>query len=182
MNLPNLISLARLLSVPLEVYLILHSEYELAFWLFVLAGISDAVDGWVAKGLKQTSWLGSYLDPIADKTLLIGVFVTLGVQGQIPSWLVILVVFRDLMILGGVMLQSAFVKKDIKITPSVASKVNTAVQIIFVALVLANLGLIEGLANVVDLLSYLVALTTVMSGAGYVVSWAKIMASMEDPK
>ena len=182
MNLPNLISLARLLSVPLEVYLILHSEYALAFWLFVLAGVSDAVDGWIAKGLKQTSWLGSYLDPLADKALLMSVFIALGWQGQIPVWLVILVIFRDLMILAGVVLQYVFIKKDIKITPSVASKVNTAMQIIFVALVLANLGIIEGLANIVDLMSYLVALTTVMSGAGYAVSWTRIMAHMEDPE
>lgn len=178
MNLPNLISLARLLSVPLEVYLILHAEYELAFWLFVLAGVSDAIDGWIAKGLKQTTWLGSYLDPLADKVLLVSVYLTLGYQSQIPSWLVILVVFRDLMIVGGVMLQFVFLK-DIRITPSIASKVNTAVQIVFVALVLCELGVLGGLKNAVEFVSYVVALTTVISGAGYLVSWGKRMAHME---
>lgn len=178
MNLPNLISLARLLSVPLEVYLILKAQYELAFWLFVIAGLSDAVDGWIAKGLKQTSGLGSYLDPLADKALLVSVFLTLGHQNQIPAWLVILVVFRDVLIVGGVVLQFAF-SRDVRIKPSVTSKVNTAAQIIFAAMVLATLGVVEGLSRIVDGFGYVVAVTTVLSGAGYIVSWGRQMAHME---
>lgn len=179
MNLPNLISLARLLSVPLEVYLILTSQYELAFWLFVVAGLSDAIDGWIAKSLHQTSWLGSYLDPLADKALLVGVYATLGYQAQIPVWLVILVIFRDLLIIGGVIMLFA-VTRHVRIIPSIASKANTVVQILFAALVLARLGPIEGVAMAVVPLGYLVGLTTAVSGAGYLISWFRQMARVED--
>lgn len=179
MNLPNLISLARLLSVPLEVYLILRSQYELAFWLFVIAGVSDAVDGWIAKSLHQTSWLGSYLDPLADKALLVSVYVTLGYQSQIPMWLVILVVFRDLLIIGGVIMLFA-VTHHVRIIPSIASKINTAMQILFAAIVLAGLGAIQGLSVAAEPLGYLVGLTTAISGAGYLVSWIKQMAQVEN--
>ena len=95
MNLPNLISLARLLSVPLMVWVILAGKMEFAFWLFIVAGISDAVDGFIAKHFGATSAIGKYLDPLADKALLVSVYVTLGHAGYLPTWLVILVVFRD---------------------------------------------------------------------------------------
>lgn len=179
MNLPNLISLARLLSVPLEIYLILRSQYELAFWLFVIAGVSDAVDGWIAKSLHQTTWLGSYLDPLADKALLVSVYVTLGYQSQIPMWLVILVVFRDLLIIGGVIMLFA-VTHHVRIIPSIISKINTAMQILFAAIVLAGLGAIQGLSVAAEPLGYLVGLTTIISGAGYLVSWIKQMAQVEN--
>lgn len=181
MNLPNLISLARLLSVPLEIYLILHSQYMLAFWLFVLAGVSDAVDGWIAKGLRQTTWLGSYLDPLADKTLLVGVYVTLGYQSLLPTWIVILVVFRDLLIVGGVIMQLAFARV-VEISPSLISKANTAVQILLAAAVLAQLGVAQNLATAVTVLIYLAGVTTVLSGAGYLVTWWRQMANMETPR
>lgn len=181
MNLPNLISLARLLSVPLELYLILNSHYLLAFWLFVLAGVSDAVDGWIAKSFNQTTWLGSYLDPIADKVLLVGVYIALGYQGLIPIWLVFLVVFRDLLIVGGVMLQFVIIH-EVQIKPSHLSKLNTVVQIIFAALVLAGVGFLHEFIEYTPLLSYMVAVTTILSGAGYLISWAREMAHTEGPQ
>ncbi len=95
MNLPNAISFGRFLSVPLVVWLIISDRYAAAFLLFSVAALSDAVDGYIAKRFRMATALGGYIDPIADKTLLIGVFVTLGVVGGIPVWLAILVVFRD---------------------------------------------------------------------------------------
>ncbi|MEE8515707.1 MAG: CDP-alcohol phosphatidyltransferase family protein, partial [Alphaproteobacteria bacterium] len=82
-------------------WLILDNQMELAFWLFIAAGISDAVDGYIAKHLDCQSVLGSYLDPLADKALLVSVYIALGNQSYLPNWLVIMVVFRDLMIVGG---------------------------------------------------------------------------------
>ncbi|HTC19032.1 MAG TPA: CDP-alcohol phosphatidyltransferase family protein, partial [Stellaceae bacterium] len=104
MNVPNIISLARLLSAPLGVWFILNHDLTGAFWLFVAAGLSDAVDGFIAKHFNQSSELGELLDPIADKALIVSLFVTLGLAGDLPTWLVILVVFRDLLIIGGFLL------------------------------------------------------------------------------
>src|SRR6201986_1719527 len=96
LNLPNLISLGRLLLVPLAISLILDGRYWTAFWVFVVAGISDALDGFIAKRFNRRTRLGALLDPLADKVLLVSVYVTLGIAGQLWPWLVVLLVFPDL--------------------------------------------------------------------------------------
>src|SRR5204863_4812848 len=101
LNIPNLISLGRLLLVPLAISLILDGSYWAAFWVFVAAGISDALDGFIAKRFNWRTRLGALLDPLADKVLLVSVYVTLGMACQVWAWLVVLVVFRDFMIIGG---------------------------------------------------------------------------------
>ena len=172
MNLPNIISLCRLLSVPVAVYLIMNDFMTAAFWLFVAAGVSDAIDGYLAKRLGQASALGSYLDPIADKVLLVGVYVTLGQAGYLPTWLVILVVFRDLIIVGGVVL--LHISNDgVRMRPLLISKLNTAVQIALVAFVLAELGLGFIAGAYQEVLIYVVAATTIASGGAYIVSWGR---------
>ncbi len=125
MSVANLITLARLFSVPLAIWLVLSITMTAAFWLFVAAGLSDAVDGYIAKRFNQRSQLGALLDPIADKTLLVSLCVTLGIAGRLPNWLVILVVFRDLMIIGGYLLAMA-VSQPIRTRPLAISKLNTA--------------------------------------------------------
>jgi cardiolipin synthase len=138
--------------------------------------VSDAVDGYLAKRLGQASALGSYLDPIADKVLLVGVYVTLGQAGHLPTWLVILVVFRDLIIVGGVIL--LHISSDgVRMRPLLVSKINTALQIALVALVLAELGLGFVVGAYRDVLIYLVAATTIASGGGYIVSWGRNVES-----
>ncbi|HEX2656015.1 MAG TPA: CDP-alcohol phosphatidyltransferase family protein, partial [Xanthobacteraceae bacterium] len=139
MSIPNLITLARILSVPLVVWAIASGEMLIAFLLFVAAGISDAVDGFLAKRFNMASELGAYLDPLADKTLLVSIYVSLGITGAIPLWLVILVASRDFMIVGAVML-SWLVGRPIAVRPLMISKLNTAAQIVFAGLVLAALG------------------------------------------
>lgn len=172
MNIPNAITLARLLVVPFAVYVILGGYHVVAFWLFVAAGVSDGVDGYLAERLGQRSLLGAYLDPIADKTLLVAAFLSLGYVGQIPGWLVILVVFRDLMIVGGVVVLYLS-EKSIDMTPHFSSKLNTVTQLVLVGVVLAELG--TGLS--VEMLNlgliYLIAATTVASGAAYVAIWSR---------
>lgn len=176
MNLPNLITLGRLLSVPLAIWLVLSGEMAAAFWLFVAAGASDAVDGFLAKRFDRRSELGALLDPIADKTLLVGMYVTLGIAGHLPNWIVILVVFRDLLIVGGFLLVMTLAHA-MRWEPLLVSKLNTALQIALIAVVLAQLGL--GVADVGPLrllLIYAVAATTLISGAGYLMRWAKALA------
>ena len=179
MNLPNIISLGRLLCVPIAIYLILNDFMAAAFWLFVAAGVSDAVDGYLAKTLNQSSTLGGYLDPIADKVLLVGVYVTLGQAEHLPTWLVIMVVFRDLIIVGGVVL--LHISTDgVRMRPLLISKINTAAQIALVAMVLATLGLGIGFGAYLDILIYLVAATTIASGASYIINWGRNVAPLED--
>ena len=172
MSLANFITLARLMAAPLAIWLILVDEMTAAFWLFVAAGLSDAVDGFIAKRFNQRSRLGALLDPLADKVLLLSMFVTLGIADRLPTWLVILVVFREVLIIGGFLLAAA-VAQPIPTTPLAVSKLNTALQITLVAAVLAQLGL--GLADfgVTLVLVYAVALTTVLSGGGYLVRWMR---------
>jgi cardiolipin synthase (CMP-forming) len=184
-NLPNLISLGRLLAVPLAIWLVLDGQLAAAFWLFVLAGASDGVDGYLAKRFDQRTEIGALLDPIADKALLVSIFVTLGLAGHLPNWLVILVVFRDVLIVGGFLL-GRLLGGEGRSRPLVISKINTALQILLAAFTLARLGLGFGEAGIgIDIgtaLVYAVAATTVLSGAGYLVRWARTLAGMEPPK
>ena len=98
MNIPNLITLCRLAAVPLVIWLILDDDMMIAFWIFFAAALSDAADGIIAKHFDMETVFGAFLDPIADKALLVGVYLTLGNEGLLPTWLVILVVFRDILI------------------------------------------------------------------------------------
>jgi cardiolipin synthase len=177
-NLPNLITLARLLVVPLAVWLILVGRYGLAFWIFVAAGASDALDGFIAKRFDRRTRLGALLDPIADKTLVVSLYVTLGLAGELPNWLVILVVFRDTMIVGGFLLtQSIAVPK--RYDPLYISKINTALQITLLGFALARLGLGADAGLLTALLVYAVAATTTASGLSYLVRWARIIGRSE---
>jgi cardiolipin synthase len=171
-NLPNLISISRLLAVPFAVYLILEGTFAAAFWLFVAAGITDAIDGFLAKRFGMESTLGGFLDPLADKALLVSVFVALGHGGHVATWLVILVVFRDVLIIGGVILMF-LVNGGVAAHPLVISKVNTAAQIALVAVVLAALGIAPAVMPAVAPLVWLAAATTLASGGAYLVEWVR---------
>lgn len=181
MNIPNLISLARLLSVPLAVWLILEGLFLAAFWLFVAAAVSDALDGFIAKRFDAQSVFGSYLDPLADKALLVSVYLSLGNAGHIPGWLVILVVSRDVMIVGGVLLM-LMLTASYKVKPSIISKVNTVAQFILAAVVLAKLGMVFDDLDTGMILTYVVAATTLLSGAGYLGSWVRHTETMEESR
>src|SRR5580693_1849552 len=163
---PNLITFGRLCAVPLAFWLILEHRLDYAFFLFVAAGLSDAVDGWLARRFGGNS-IGALLDPVADKALLVTMYVTLAAVGELPDWLAILVVFRDLVIVGGVIALSVL-GMPVLIRPLYISKLNTALQIVLVALtlLLAGYGLQALLAK--QILIWVVGLTTLASGAAYV--------------
>ena len=137
MSIPNLITLGRILLVPIVVWAIASGRLQLAFLLFLAAAISDAVDGFLAKRFGMKTELGAYLDPLADKVLIVSIYVTLGITGVIPLWIVILVVSRDFMIVGAIIL-SWLVDMPVAIKPHTISKLNTAAQIIYACLVLAS--------------------------------------------
>jgi cardiolipin synthase len=178
-NLPNAVTFARLLSVPVIVWLMLDGKMTFAFWLFIGAGVSDAIDGYLAKRFNARSEFGAYLDPLADKALLVATFLTLGWLKHLPSWLVILVVFRDLLIIGGAVVVHVLTQA-FKSRPMMISKVNTAMQIALVTFVLARLGLGFEEYGVSHVLFLVVAATTVLSGGAYLVHWARRLAQVED--
>lgn len=171
MSLPNIISLLRIASVPLVVWLILEGHYLWAFWIFTAAGVSDALDGFIAKVFNMETELGKYLDPIADKMLLVAIFVTLGAEGLVPNWMVILVVFRDLMIVGGALLFETLTHA-LSVKPLMISKINTTMQIIYGGFVLGSAGYGLDLAMFLDVLLVLTAVMTVLSGISYIVGWS----------
>jgi cardiolipin synthase (CMP-forming) len=177
---PNLLSFARLLSVPLIVWLALDGQMTFAFWLFVAAGVTDAVDGFIAKRFNAQTELGSYLDPLADKALLVGIYLTLGWLGHIPRWLVIMVAFRDLTIVGGALLEHTLTQ-SFKSQPMMVSKINTTLQIALAALVLGSLGLGFSDHGLTGVLVMAVAITTVMSGIAYVVRWTRRVGHVQMP-
>ncbi len=160
--------------VPIVVWAISSGEMWVAFVLFLAAGVSDGVDGYLAKRFGMTSMLGAYLDPLADKALIVSIYVTLGINGVIPGWLVILVVSRDIMIIGAVML-SWLIGSPIKVKPLLVSKLNTVAQIVFATVVLGSLGFnIEAHALTMVLMG-LVAALTLLSVAAYVREWVRHM-------
>jgi cardiolipin synthase len=166
LTLPNIISFARLCAVPAAIYLVLDGDWGAAFGVFVAAGISDAVDGWLARRHGGTA-LGAALDPLADKSLMVGMYITLAAMRQLPLWLAILVVFRDVMIVGGLLLLWLY-DHHVPIRPLAISKVNTGLQIGLVAMVLGlnAAGLVWPVVRQAAI--WLVAISTGGSFAAYV--------------
>lgn len=165
-NLANLITIGRMLMVVPLVWLIATERLEAAFWLFVAAAISDAVDGFIAKNFNAQTNLGSYLDPLADKVLLNGIYFALFLGHGLPAWLVVLVIGRDLLIVCGVMMirrrHAVFRPR-----PLLIGKLNTLAQIMLAAAAIANSSGWMDLGSPVAALVVVVTLTTVLSGAGY---------------
>lgn len=172
MNVPNFISLARICCVPIIVWLILKNDLSLAFWVTIAAAISDALDGIIAKQFHCETNLGAFLDPIADKALLVCLFIALGYQGHIDMWLVILVVFRDLLIIGGALMFHTLTH-SLTMAPLMISKVNTVAQFVLAVGTLGIAAFQLNIGAVLPVLVWGVALTTVWSGTAYVYLWSR---------
>src|SRR5262249_40951201 len=137
LSIPNLITVARILMVPVIVWAIAADQMTIAFAVFLLAGLSDLIDGFLAKRFGMATELGAYLDPLADKAMIVSIYIALGIADVIPRWLVILVVSRDIMIVAAVIL-SWLVDKPVKLKPLMVSKLNTVAQILLALVVLAS--------------------------------------------
>jgi cardiolipin synthase len=171
-QLPNLFSVLRILLVLPVVWALVNLEYAIALILFAVAGFTDALDGFLAKHFHWESRLGSILDPLADKLLLVSSFLTLAWIGLIPVWLVAVVIIRDLLIIiGGVVFHYMFVQFDM--APSRISKANTFFQIIFVLAVVFYHGDFALTPWLVESLGYIVLVTSVVSGIDYVWVWGR---------
>ena len=171
-DIPNLITVFRFLLVPPVVMLLLNERFGLALILFGVAGFTDGLDGYLAKRNNWTSRLGALMDPLADKLLLVSCFVTLGWLGWIPVWLVVLVVLRDLVIVGGAIVFHMRVER-LEARPSMVSKLNTVAQILLVLAVIFSQGMYVLPALWLDILIYSVLATTLWSGFDYVWTWGR---------
>jgi cardiolipin synthase len=173
-----MITLARIILVPVIVWAIASNQMEIAFAVFVVAGVSDAVDGFLAKRFNMTSELGALLDPLADKALLVSIFISLGIWGEIPRWLVILVVSRDIMIVSAVIVSWLF-DKPVAMKPLMVSKLNTVAQVAFAALVLASLAFNFDPRPYDLILMGFVTVFTLVSVSLYLVEWVRHMSTIE---
>ena len=169
-QIPNLLTLARIAAVPVLILFLYEGRYGAALTVFVLAGITDGLDGWIAKRFKCVTRLGSILDPLADKILIVSTYVMLVLAGDLPFWLILLIGFRDLGIIAGVLVLNTL-NGHVQMQPSLLSKVNTFLQISLVILVMVErIGFIT-LEPVAEILLWFVAVTTVASAIHYVYFW-----------
>jgi cardiolipin synthase len=160
------------------VWLIASGQLRVAFLLFLAAAVSDGVDGFLAKRFGMKTELGAYLDPLADKVLIVSIYIALGITDAIPRWIVILVVSRDILIVGGIML-AVFLGKPMKVKPVLVSKLNTAAQIVFACLVLAALAF-DFKAELTERVTMgTVAALTLASIGFYVREWVVHMSAAE---
>jgi len=169
-DIPNIISLLRMALVPPVVILLLNGYYGWALLVFVSAGLSDGLDGYLAKRFGWRSRLGAILDPLADKLLLVASYLTLGWLGQLPLWLVAVVVGRDIVIVAGAVAYHYRISQFHPM-PSVLSKINTLAQILLIITVLVMHGLFALPAWIMSVLMFTVLITTLLSGLGYVWVW-----------
>ncbi|MEA2897707.1 MAG: hypothetical protein QOJ84_3322 [Bradyrhizobium sp.] len=178
LSIPNIITLGRIILVPFIVWAIASNQMEIAFAIFIVAGVSDAVDGFLAKRFNMASELGALLDPLADKALLVSIYVALGIWGAVPRWIVILVVSRDIMIVSAVIV-SWLLGKPIPMKPLMVSKLNTVAQVAFAALVLAALGFGFKSSPYDLILMGFVTVFTLVSVSLYLVEWVRHMSTIE---
>ena len=169
-DIPNMITVVRFFLVPPVVWLILQGAHGWALALFLVAGASDGLDGFLAKHYGWTSHIGGLLDPLADKFLLVSCYVSLGWVGVLPAWLVLVVVGRDLIILGGAILYHLRIE-PLSAAPTVISKLNTLAQILLVLAALFEKGVTALPPGWLETLIYTVLATTLLSGFDYVWTW-----------
>jgi len=173
MTIPNLITTLRIILVPIFIIYLINDRFMAALTVFVVAGLSDGADGLLARLLNQKSRLGSFLDPLADKFLLIAAFVVLAVRGVMPAWLTVTVITRDILILLGVLILF-LTKQDIAIRPSLLSKLTTCLQLGTVFLVLTGTHF-QLFSDIVPILYIATGISTIASGLHYMRSWFRMM-------
>lgn len=179
MNLPNLLTLTRVLLIPLFIIFIIQKSFTHALITFAIAGITDGIDGLVARLTRQKTELGAYLDPIADKLLLICAFLTLAIIERLPAWVTVVVITRDIIILLGVLIM-ILNNYSIQIGPSLLSKVTTNFQILTIILALWDGGG-RGWVILMNLSIYGTTLLTILSGAHYIYIGTKILNQKKGP-
>ncbi len=177
-HLPNALTLFRLLLIIPFLMFLWHHDYVGAFYIFILAGFTDGIDGWLARHFHWESFLGSLIDPLADKLLVAASFLSLALLGKLPSWLVILVFSRDLTISSGVLAWYWIVRRHLNFEPTLMSKMNTIVQLTLVTLCLFELAFYEFNPFITNVFILLTSITTATTYIDYVYTWGKKACSI----
>ena len=169
MTVPNLITTIRIILAPVFIIYLINDQFLSALIVFVICTLSDGLDGMVARLFNQKSWLGAYLDPLADKILLVAAFIALSIRGYLPPWLGVMVIARDVLIMLGVLV--LFLNSlAFSIRPSILSKANTILQFVTVLLVLSK-GYMSISPEFYLYVYYATALLTISSGLHYIYAW-----------
>lgn len=171
-HIPNALTVARMLLAWPIVWALAREQYGLTLALFAVAGFSDGVDGFLARRYGWHSRLGSILDPLSDKVLLVAAFLSLGYLGHLPVWLVVAVLGRDVIIVTGALVYHAFFE-PVTMEPTLISKLNTVCQIVLVLATVMSLGFVNVAPLIMDALVVLVGVTTISSGVAYVWIWTR---------
>ena len=178
LNIPNILTLARILAVPLFLSLLVEGENNAALSIFIIAGITDAVDGMIARMWNLRTELGAHMDPLADKLLVVSSFIALGIMGLVPRPLMIVVIMRDVIILGGFLLTAAVVGKSMEMKPSISGKLTTFTQLLSVTLVLIHLAKWWNIPAVaLNVVFIATGCASFVSGSGYVLRGMKWYAA-----
>lgn len=173
MNLPNLLTIFRILLVPIFIIFVIHNDFRMALIIFIMAGITDGLDGLLARALNQRTTIGAYLDPIADKMLLISAYISLTIKSMLPGWLSVVVVSRDIIILSGIAV-IFLMGKGLDIKPSISSKLTTVFQILTIISVLYPFSSLH-----FQLFVTATAVFTILSGLQYMYSGIKAMGDIK---
>ncbi len=171
-HIPNLISILRILLVAPVAFCLLSENYAAALGVFLLAGFSDVLDGYLARRFNWTSRLGALLDPLGDKLLMVTTYLILGLQAMIPMWLVLAVILRDIIIVSGGLLYR-FMVGDVVIKPIISSKINMLLQVLLMFSLLLSLSFYSLPQMLLQILMWLVLLSTLISGSCYVYQWGR---------
>ena len=174
-TIPNILGFFRILSAPVVVVLVLKGNHQAALWLFIIAGLTDAIDGPIARKMKTSNRFGLFLDPIADKLLINATYFSVAFTGLLPLWVAIVVASRDLLI-GACYAVSTLSGREVVVDPVGLSKINTTLQILLVALALGGVVFQWNLGDALGILAVIVAITTMLSGLIYFVRWVNSFA------
>lgn len=171
--LPNFFSVARLFLIVPFLYFFYNDHYLSSFYIFLIAGFTDALDGWLARQFHWQSSFGTFVDPLADKLLIASSFISLAYLHALPWWLVVLVFLRDLTISFGVLAWYRFIPQKPNFKPSILSKLNTALQLVLVTFCLFELAFKQQAPTITQILIIMTTLTTSITYIDYVMTWGK---------
>ena len=168
LNLPNFLTLLRIVAIPIFLILLTDGQFGFALFVFVAAGVTDALDGTIARLMNTRTTLGAYMDPLADKMLLLSAFVVLAFMGAVPPWLTVVVITRDVLIVGGFLMLFLMTQRSMEIRPSAASKASTFFQLCTLSLVLLSRWRPETLPPVTLVVVFgVTGVVTALSGVQY---------------
>lgn len=172
-HIPNALTLIRLVLIAPFLVLLYQQEYVNAFYIFILAGFTDGLDGWLARYFHWQSFFGAFVDPLADKLLIAASFISLALIGSLPWWLVILVFSRDLTISFGVLAWYWLIQRKLDFKPTNLSKINTMFQLALLTLCLFELAFFKFAPYLVETLILLTTITTASTYIDYAWTWGR---------